>query len=26
LLDDYAERLVQDFSTVVKQKEVKKFH
>ena len=26
LLDDYAERLVQDFSTVLKQKEVKKFH
>jgi hypothetical protein len=26
LLDDYADRLVQDFSTVLKQKEVKKFH
>ena len=26
LLDDYAERLVTDFATVVKQKDVKKFH
>ena len=26
LLDDYAERLVTDFATIVKQKDVKKFH